>query len=106
MIKIISYCPAAPSHGNARKWVRNRDAYVLAVDASDAPEDDPTVWSESSNCNSPAILREEFVGRGDSRYCGPRSEWGRISREQDALADEWTAQLSIARALESFGAAL
>lgn len=72
------YTPAAPAHGNARAYVRNRNVWVLVVDKDKLAA---RGQAEVRNIRSPAIVEKHRIATEvDSRY------WGLLSRYGQALA--------------------
>lgn len=77
------YTPSAPSHGNARAYVRNRNVWVLVIDKDKLAARGQT---EVRNINSPAIVeRHNIATEVDSRYWGPRSRYGQAMAKAEEL---------------------
>ena len=72
------YTPCAPAHGAARKWVRNRNVWVIVFQAENG----------FANINSRSIVEKICIARGvDSRYEGEKSAYGQAIRKAEELAE-------------------
>lgn len=77
-VMVQIYTPSARAHGEARKWVRNRNVHVLVVTADGYPV---------RSIRSAAIVADYTIATEvDARYDGPRSAYGRAVRRADRLA--------------------
>jgi hypothetical protein len=73
----ILYTPCAPSHGKAKRWVFNRNVWVLIV---------------PKGMNSPTCIRDRRIidkiliaKEVDSRYKGMRSKYGQAIARAEAM---------------------
>ena len=76
------YTPAAPSHGKAQKWVRNKNDWVVGL-----CENNPNY----KNIRSPQIKEKYLIEREcDSRYQGLKSRYGQAIERAELKIKELT----------------
>ena len=86
----VLYTPCAPARGAAKRWVLNRDVWVLVV-----PRD-----RAFHNITSRRIKQKFLVATGaDSRYCGTGSRYGRALNAAHAMLPALEEALEAQRAI-------